>query len=84
MPTRRMPTSEGMNVSALPHARTLLALSLVVAGGTILGGCGTPAVIKPSATPLPGLKQDIRAAQNAVAKTEHEAQSDASSSVGGP
>jgi hypothetical protein len=37
-------------------------------------------VIKPSATPLPGLERDIHAAQSVVAKTEREAAGDASAS----
>jgi hypothetical protein len=42
-----------------------------------LAGCGTPAVIKPASAPLPGLSRDIQAAQNAVAQTQAQAQSDA-------
>jgi uncharacterized lipoprotein YajG len=59
-------------------------LVLALAGAALIGGCGTPAVIKPSATPLPGLQRDIRAAQSVVAKTEREAQSDASANASSP
>lgn len=48
-----------------------------LAGAVALAGCGTPATVKPSATPLPGFKRDIQAAQNAVAQTEQQASSDA-------
>lgn len=68
----------------LARARALAALGLVLAGASILGGCGVPAVIKPSATPLPGLQRDIRAAQNAVAQAERKAQSDAAANVASP
>ncbi len=66
------------------HVRALVAVGLVLAGASIVGGCGVPAVIKPSATPLPGFKRDIRAAQNAVAQTERKAQSDAAANVASP
>ena len=36
----------------------------------LLAACGTPAVIKPAAAPLPGLSRDIQAARNAVAQTQ--------------
>ena len=52
--------------------RPLAALALVLSAAA-LGGCGTPAVIKPTATPLPGLKRDIQAAQNAVAQSQQQA-----------
>jgi hypothetical protein len=64
------------------RSRAVAALALIVAGSATIGGCGTPAVVKPTATPLPGLARDIHAAQKAVAQTEREAQSDAS--AGGP
>jgi hypothetical protein len=66
--------------------RTRLAACVVsvLAAGAILAGCGTPAVIKPSATPLPGLQNDIHAAQSAVARAQAQAQSDASTSVSSP
>jgi hypothetical protein len=59
--------------------RGLAVLVCGLAAALAIAGCGTPAVIKPSATPLPGLQRDIHAAQNVVAKTEREAQSDAAS-----
>jgi hypothetical protein len=62
------------------RARGPAALLVALAAGAVIGGCGTPAVIKPSATPLPGLERDIHAARSAVATTEREAGSDASAS----
>jgi len=56
----------------------------VLAGAVVIAGCGTPAVVKPTSTPLPGLQRDIHAAQNAVAETERQAQSEAASNVAGP
>jgi hypothetical protein len=53
--------------------RPLAALALVLSVAAALGGCGTPAVIKPTATPLPGLKRDIQAAQNAVSQSQQQA-----------
>jgi hypothetical protein len=50
----------------------LCALALVV-GAAALGGCGTPAVVKPAATPLPGLQRDVQAAKNAVAQSQQQA-----------
>lgn len=66
------------------RARSLTALALLVAGCAIFGGCGTPAVVTPTATPLPGFKRDIQAAHNVVAQTEREAQGAASTSLGSP
>lgn len=61
-----------------PHRcrRGTIAVAALVA--TALAGCGTPAVVKPASTPLPGFKRDIQAAQNAVAQTAAQAQGDAS------
>ena len=39
----------------------------------LLAGCGTPAAVKPVATPLPGIKHDIQAAQNVVTQSEQSA-----------
>jgi uncharacterized lipoprotein YajG len=61
-------------------ARVLVALLFAAAGGAVLGGCGTPAVVKAVATPLSGLQRDIHAARNAVALTEGAARADASAS----
>jgi hypothetical protein len=60
-----------MNVHRLrrPGAKPVIALVLVL-GAAALGGCGTPAVVKPAATPLPGLQHDIQAAQNAVTQSQ--------------
>jgi hypothetical protein len=66
------------------RGRTVVVAVAVATACAILGGCGTPAVIKPSSTPLPGLQRDIHAAQKAVAQTEQEAQSDASSNLASP
>lgn len=57
-------------------------VAALAAAAVSLGGCGTPAVIKPSSTPLPGLERDIHAAQKVVAQSEREAQSDSSPSLG--
>jgi hypothetical protein len=59
-------------------------VAALAAAAVSLGGCGTPAVIKPSSTPLPGLERDIHAARNAVAQTQREAQSDATTNVANP
>ncbi len=64
--------------------RRLSAVVLALAAGASLAGCGTPALVKPTQTPLPGLQRDIRAAQNAVSTAERQAQSDAAASPGGP
>ena len=50
-------------------AKPVIALVLVL-GAATLGGCGTPAVVKPVATPLPGLQHDIQAAKNAVTQSQ--------------
>jgi hypothetical protein len=83
MPAAGLPTVEEMR-SWCNHRRRLPLSVAAVLAGAILGGCGTPAVIKPSATPLPGLQNDIHAAQSAVSKAEAQAQSDASTSVSSP
>ena len=61
--------------------RPLTVLALVLAG-VALGGCGTPAVVKPAATPLPGFKRVIQAAQGAVAQSQQQAYG--ATSVTGP
>jgi hypothetical protein len=66
------------------RGRLAVLVAALAAACALLGGCGTPAVIKPSSTPLPGLERDIHAAQKVVAQTENEAQSDASSSLASP
>ena len=50
-------------------AKAVIALVLVL-GAAALGGCGTPAVVKPAATPLPGFQHDIQAAKNAVTQSQ--------------
>ena len=64
--------------------RTAAMVALALAIAAAVGGCGTPAVVKPASTPLPGLARDIHAAQSVVAQTEREAQTDASSAVAAP
>ena len=59
------------------RTRRLSALALAAALAVALAGCGTPAVVKPVSTPLPGFKRDVQAAQNVVAQSEAQAQSDA-------
>jgi hypothetical protein len=66
------------------RGRLAVLVAALAAACALLGGCGTPAVIKPSSTPLPGLERDIHAAQNAVAQTQREAQSDATSNIAIP
>jgi hypothetical protein len=74
MPVRSRPMTGSMSLrlSRSAATRPLAALALL-AGAAVLGGCGTPAVLKPTATPLPGLKHDIQAAQNAVAQSQQQA-----------
>lgn len=55
--------------SAGPRVRCALALAV---GAAALGGCGTPAVVKPLASPLPGLQRDIQAARHAVAQSQQQ------------
>ncbi len=57
-----------------PTRRRLCALALAATVAATLAGCGTPAVVKPAATPLPGFNRDINAAHNVVAQTEAQAQ----------
>jgi hypothetical protein len=76
------PRQAGARQTTPRGARTAALVATLAAGCAILGGCGTPAVIKPSSTPLPGLERDIHAAQKVVAQTEREAQSDASPVLG--
>ena len=61
--------------------RPLAALALALAAAA-LGGCGTPAVVKPAATPLPGFKRVIQAAQGAVTQSQQQAYG--STAVTGP
>ena len=83
MPARSVPKREPMSLrlpGSVPTRRfavVALALSAVV-----LGGCGTPAVVKPVATPLPGFKRAIQSAQNLVTQSEQQAYG--ATSVSGP
>jgi hypothetical protein len=61
-----------MNVRPSAGPGPLCALALVL-GAAALGGCGTPAVVKPAATPLPGLQRDVHAAKNAVTQSQQQA-----------
>jgi anti-sigma-K factor RskA len=72
-----VPTYEVMNAQR-PKAQCwrLGAIAVAAAVATVLAGCGTPAVVKPGPTPLPGFNSDIQAAQNAVAQTQAQAQGD--------
>ena len=73
-----LPKYEVMHAQRPTHLRRRLSATAIAAlVATALTGCGTPAVVKPVSTPLPGFKSDIQAAQNAVAQTEAQAQSDA-------
>ena len=74
MPARRASDERVMNVRRRLRtgSRPLAALALVLAAA-VLGGCGTPAVVKSTATPLPGFQHDIQAAQNAVTQSQQAA-----------
>ena len=61
-----------MNVRPSAGPGPLCALALVL-GAAALGGCGTPAVVKPAATPLPGLQRDVQAAKNVVTQSQQQA-----------
>ena len=64
--------------------RALAAAAAAAAACVALGACGTPAAVKPAATPLPGFKRDIQEARNAVAQTERAAQADGGTNVNLP
>ena len=83
MPARSMPKRQSMSLrlpGSMPTRRfAVLALAL---SAVVLGGCGTPAVVKPVATPLPGFKRAIQSAQNLVTQSEQQAYG--ATSVSGP
>ena len=83
MPARSVPKRESMSLrlpGSIPTRRfAVLALAL---SAVVLGGCGTPAVVKPVATPLPGFKRAIQSAQNLVTQSEQQAYG--ATSVSGP
>jgi anti-sigma-K factor RskA len=83
MPARSVPKRESMSLrlpGSVPTRRfAVLALAL---SAVVLGGCGTPAVVKPVATPLPGFKRAIQSAQNVVTQSEQQAYG--ATSVSGP
>ena len=54
-----------------------LGFALAALAALAATGCGAPAVLKPAASPLPGLVHDVQAARNAAAQTEAQAQGDA-------
>jgi len=64
--------------------RPLVRLGLAAAAAMVLAGCGTPAVVKPVATPLPGFAHDIHAAQSVVSQAQQAAQEYGATGVGGP
>jgi hypothetical protein len=67
-----------MHAQRTTHLRGRLGAAAIAAlVAAALAGCGTPAVVKPASTPLPGFQSDIQAAQNAVAQADAQAQSDA-------
>lgn len=73
-PARSVPKRESMSLrlpGSVPTRRfAVLALAL---SAVVLGGCGTPAVVRPVATPLPGFKRAIQSAQNLVTQSEQQA-----------
>ena len=83
MPARCVPKRESMSLrlqgGVLTRRFAVLALAL---SAVVLGGCGTPAVVKPVATPLPGFKRAIQSAQNLVTQSEQQAYG--ATSVSGP
>jgi len=83
MPARSVPKRESMSLrlpGSVPTRRfAVLALAL---SAVVLGGCGTPAVVKPVATPLPGFKRAIQSAQNLVTQSQQQAYG--ATSVSGP
>jgi hypothetical protein len=76
---KRQPMS--LHLPGRVPTRRFAALALLL-GAAVLGGCGTPAVIKPVATPLPGFKRAIQSAQNLVTQSEQQAYG--ATSVTGP
>jgi hypothetical protein len=83
MPAGSVPKRQSMSLrlqGSVPTRRfAVLALAL---SAVVLGGCGTPAVVKPVATPLPGFKRAIQSAQNLVTQSEQQAYG--ATSVSGP
>jgi hypothetical protein len=82
MLARHVPKTQAMSLRlprSVPRRCALLALALSTA---VLGGCGTPAIVKPVATPLPGFKRAVQSAQNVVAQSEQQAYG--ATSVTGP
>ena len=83
MLARSVPKRQSMSLR-LPGSvptRRFAALALALSAA-VLGGCGTPAVVKPVATPLPGFKRAIQSAQNLVTHSEQQAYG--ATSVTGP
>ena len=62
--------SSDMKLTQRITRRGPVAMVALVACGVAVAACGTPAVVKPVPTPLPGFKRDIQAAQNAVAQSQ--------------
>jgi len=83
MLARRMPKTQAMSLPLLRGVSRRRCAPLALAlGAAVLGGCGTPAVVKPVATPLPGFKRAVQSAQNLVTQSEQQAYG--ATSVGGP
>ena len=58
-----------------PATRKVLTIGAAGVSCAALAACGTPATVKPTANPLPGLSRAIRDAQSVAAQTEGETQS---------
>ena len=67
-----------------------LSIKRILAGVAVgvsfaaVAGCGTPAVVKPVANPLPGLTRAIQQAKSVIAQTERQAQADGANGVSLP
>ena len=83
MLARRVPKTQAMSLPLVRFvARRRWAPLALALSAVVLGGCGTPAVVKPVATPLPGFKRAVQSAQNLVTQSEQQAYG--ATSVSGP
>jgi hypothetical protein len=83
MLARRMPKTQAMSLPLVRGVSRRRSVPLALAlSAVVLGGCGTPAVVKPVATPLPGFKRAVQSAQNLVTQSEQQAYG--ATSVSGP
>ena len=74
MLARRVPKTQAMSLPLVRFvARRRWAPLALALSAVVLGGCGTPAVVKPVATPLPGFKRAVQSAQNLVTQSEQQA-----------